>query len=161
MRKKYNNESNTRLNNYFTQLVLNRYILPSLILLFFAFAGAIISFKLVTQVVEDYSTIGFIYLISINLLLSIIGVSVYHTIRTCLLGYRQISDRQYTVLQLDCVDKRKNFLSYKCTLSDGKEYKIYDLYQYQNISVGSKCDLIIISNEFGAKLWEIVVCTNK
>lgn len=160
MRKKYDTQNNTRINNYFISLILTHYIIPSLILLVFVFVGAILGFQWISQFVTDYTMIGFIYLISINLLITIVAVSVYHTIKTCVYGYNQISNEKYTVLQLKCINKRKTFLAYKCTLSDGREYKIYDEKEYSKIQLNGTCDLIILTNEYGAKLWEIVVVSN-
>jgi hypothetical protein len=42
-------------------------------------------------------------------------------------------------------------------LTNHKTYTLYDKAQYNEIKIGQECDLIIISNEYGAKLWEIVI----
>lgn len=161
MRKKYSEQTNNKIGNYFTQLLMNKYILPSLILLFFVFTCAILGFKILSQFIIAYSTVGFLYILCINVLVSIASISIYHTIRTCLYGYKQVHSKKYTVLQLTCKEKHKNLIAYKCTLSDDREYKLYDKKQYNEIQKDGACDLIIISNEYGAKLWEIVVASTK
>ena len=160
MRKKYNEQNNSKIIHYFVQLLMNKYIIPSLILLLFVFTGAILGFGILTKFISAYSITGFVYMICVNVLITMGSISVYHTIKTSLYGYKQITNRKYTVLQLDCLSKRQCFWFYKCKLSDGREYRLYDKNQYKQIVVGKTCDLITITNEYGAKLWEVVINSN-
>lgn len=159
MRKKYNHQNNNAINNYFSQLIMVRYIIPSLILLLVVFVSIFFGISYVPHLFTDYTIANFLYFLSMNILISIASISIYHTIKTCVFGYNQLAERKYTVLQLNCVAKYKDGLVYKCILEDDKIYKLYDQQQYQNIKEGQPCDLIIITNEYGAKMWEIVIGT--
>lgn len=161
MRKKYDNQQNVNINNYFINLITEKYILPSLFLLTLVFSSILLGFESVARLFQEYNLVDFLYFLSMNVLISIASVSIYHTIKTCVFGYQQIAKRQYTVLQLTCVNKMKSGLTCRCQLSDGRVYKLYDRDQYESVQVGQSCDLIIITNEYGAKLWEIVVGNNK
>ena len=161
MRKKYNEQSNSKIIHYFLRLLMSKYIIPSLILLILVFACIIMSFGILSKFMVSYTTLGFAYVICINILVTISSISIYHTIKTSLYGYDRISSGKYTVLQLTCVDKCKKGLYYKCTLSDGRVYKLYGHDQYEHITINKDCDLIVITNEYGAKLWELVVDANK
>lgn len=161
MRKKYNEQSNSKIIHYFLRLLMSKYIVPSLILLIIVFTCIIMSFGILSKFMTSYTTLGFAYVICVNILVSISSISIYHTIKTSLYGYNQISSGKYTVLQLTCVDKNKKGLYYKCTLSDGRVYRLYGRDQYEHVAVGKACDLIVITNAYGAKLWELVVDANK
>ena len=160
MRKKYNDIRNNSIGNYFTQLIMRKYILPSLVVLIFVFMCILLSIERLSNTLSAYSTFGFLYLLCINVLVSIASISIYHTIKTCLFGYKQLYERKYTVLQLTCLEKKQTPLRSYCKLSDDKFYTLYDKRQYNEINVNEPCDLVIISNEYGAKLWEIVVSNN-
>ena len=160
MRKRYNDTRNNNIGNYFTQLIIRKYILPSLVVLTFVFMCILLSIERLSNTLSEYSTFGFLYLLCINVLVTIASVSIYHTIKTCFFGYKQLSERKYTVLQLTCLEKKQTLLRSYCKLSDNKLYTLYDKRQYDEITIGKPCDLVIISNEYGAKLWEIVVSNN-
>ncbi len=157
MRKKYNEYNNTQIGNYFTKLIVRKYILPSILVLTFVFMCFMLVLDRLSATLTDFQPVDFIYLICLNVLVSIASTSIYHTIRTCLFGYKQISNKQYVVLQLNCLEKSKGIIKDTCVLSDNNEYVLYDRKQYDEIEVNKTCDLIIVSNEYGAKLWEIVV----
>jgi hypothetical protein len=157
MRKQYNNNQNNNITNHFTQLVVEKYIVPAIAMLFLVFFVLLLGLNYFFNTIQELDLIAFIYLISVNVLVTIATLSIYYTIKTCLFGYKQISSKQYTVLQLKCVNKFKKGLHHYCTLSDNYTYKLYN--DDADIKIGGNCDLIIISNEYGAKLWEIVVAT--
>ena len=157
MRKRYNESGNNKIIKYFTEMIAVRYLLPSIAVLVFVFMLIFLGFSYLSHVIQEYSTFSFLYLICINILVTISTISIFHTIRTCIFGYKQISNRQYTVLQLTCVSKTKRASSSYCTLSDGKKYKLYDMQYYYAIHENEPCDLIIVTNAYGAKLWEMVV----
>lgn len=161
MRKKYNEYNNTQIGNYFTKLIVRKYILPALLVLTFVFMCFMLGLNRLSATLSEFTPVDFIYLVCLNVLVSIASTSIYHTIRTCLFGYKQISNKQYVVLQLTCIQKSKGIIRDTCTLSDNHTYVLYDRKQYDEIDVNQSCDLIIISNEYGAKLWEIVVKSNK
>jgi hypothetical protein len=157
MRKRYNESGNNKIIKYFTEMIAVRYLLPSIAVLVFVFMLIFLGFSYLSHVIQAYSTFGFLYLVCINVLVTISTISIFHTIRTCIYGYKQISNRKYTVLQLTCVSKTKRVSSSYCTLSDGKKYKLYDMQYYYAINENEPCDLIIVTNAYGAKLWEMVV----
>jgi hypothetical protein len=161
MRKKYNEQNDNIINNYFLQLILAKYIIPSLFLLVIVFGCILLGFRVVPLLFADYIFADFLFMIFTNILVSIASVSIYHTIKTCVFGFNQLAKKQYTVLQLTCIHKYKKGLALKCVLSDKKTYRIYDGDSYNRIEPGKPCDLIIITNEYGAKLWEIILETKK
>lgn len=157
MRKRYSEYGNDKIVKYFTEMIAVRYLLPSIAVLVFVFMLIFLGLSYLSHVIKTYSTFSFLYLICINILVTISTISIFHTIRTCIYGYKQISNRKYTVLQLTCVSKSKRFLSSHCILSDGKKYSLYDMQHYHAIHENEPCDLIIVTNAYGAKLWEMVV----
>ena len=159
MRKKYDNQNDERITNYFIQCMMKNYIIPSLMLLVVVFTIILLGIQIVSQFFFQYTSIGFIVLICINVLVSISTISIVHTVNTCFYGYKQLVQKKYTVLQLKCLNTRKTLFKRKCTLSDQNEYLLYDYKQFKEIVPGKYCDLIIITNEYGAKLWDIVVST--
>ena len=159
MRKQYNENQNSKITSYFTQLVVEKYIAPAIAILFVVFFVLFLALTYFFDSLKALDLVAFISLISINILVSIATVSIYYTIKTCFFGYKQISKRQYTILQLKCVEKYKKGLHYYCKLSDGYTYRLYN--NSSEIKPGSNCDLIVISNNYGAKLWEIVTPVNK
>ena len=160
MRIKYNQKQENAIGNFFTKLLVEKYICPSIMAIFILFTVAILGFTYLSNFFFQYSTIGFVYILCINVLLSISSISIYHTIKTCLFGYKQITNGQYTVIQLTCLKKYKKGCSYKCILSDKREYRLYYKKLYNKIKENDTCDLVIISNEHGAKMWEVVVQSN-
>ena len=159
MRKQYNENQNSYIANYFTQLVVDKYIVPAIAMLFLVFFVILLAVTYFLDSIRALDLMAFIYLISVNIFVTISTVSIYFTIKTCLYGYRQISKREYTVLQLKCIYKYHKGLYNYCTLSDGRTYKLYT--NSKDIQKDANCDLIVISNNYGAKLWEIVTPTIK
>lgn len=142
---------------YFTEMISVKYILPSMAILVFIFLLLFLGLSYLSNVFKTYTTFGFVYLICINVFVTIATVSVFHTIKTCIYGYKQIINGKYTVLQLTCTNKEKRFWASWCTLSDGRKYRLYDMQHYLEIDVNQPCDLIIVTNAYGAKLWEMVI----
>ena len=159
MRKQYNKSQNSKITNYFTQLVVEKYIIPAIAILFVVFFVLLLAITYFFDSLRSLDITAFISLIFINVLVSIATVSIYYTIKTCLFGYRQISQGHYTTLQLTCVETYRKGLHRYCKLSDGHTYKLYR--DGNSFKQNDNCDLIVISNNYGAKLWEIVVPTIK
>ncbi len=157
MRKRYDESGNNKIIKYFTEMIAVRYLLPSIAILVFIFMLIFLGLSYLSHTLQTYSTFGFLYLICINILVTISTISIIHTIRTCIYGYNQIINRKYTVLQLNCISKTKKCGISWCFLSDGKRYKLYDMQHYHAIHENQPCDLIIVTNAYGAKLWEMVV----
>lgn len=157
MRKLYNDEKNNSLLSYFSHLIVKKYLLPLFVLLFVLLIEVFAFGIYIKQSMDTYTTIGFIHIVSINILVSITSVSIVNIIRTCMFAYKQIYNKNYVILQLVCNNKFRKGGKYYCTLSDKKTYQIYDRKIYNQIETNNKCDLIVISNTFGAKLWEIVL----
>ena len=157
MRKYHNKERNDKLCSYFLKTIFIRYMIPTILLLMPVIVAWFLIIKQAFDTANSYSSMQFIYLMCANILTSIASVSIYHTVKTYRLGFDQINKNKYAVSSLICVEKYKNSGCFYCVLSDGNKYRIYGKSEYNKLQKNQECELIIISNDFGAKIWEFVL----
>jgi hypothetical protein len=156
MRKKYNIFKQDTISLHFAKMIAFKYIIPALWAILLMFITILYFAPSIVTMFSEFSVQLFLFIICINVLVTITCVNVIHVISTCKNGYNAIASKKYTVLSLVCVKKEKGIFSKYCLLSDRKKYKIYDRKTYDRLIEGKQCDLIVISNEYGAKLWEVV-----
>ena len=157
MRRYHNKERNDRLCTYFLKAIFAKYIVPIMLLLIPVVVMWILIAAQLIGSTEVYTSISFAYLVCANVLTSIASVSIFHTVKTCWFGFNQINNNRYTVIAVKCKSKFKRFGRYYCVLSDDQIYRIYGRSEYETLLLGVPCELIVVCNDFGAKIWEIVI----
>lgn len=157
MRRLHNKARNDKLCVYFLKSIFAKYIVPTILLLI---PVVIMWYLIAIQMIGStkiYTPIRFIYLVCANVLTSIASVSIYHTVKTCWFGFNQINNNHYTVVALECKEKYRHMGKYYSVLSDNHTYRIYGKQEYDALRLNTPCELVVICNDFGAKIWEIVV----
>lgn len=143
--------------SYFLKTIFINYMIPIILLLAPVIVAWYIIIKQAFNTASAYNSMQFVYLMYANILTSIASVSIYHTAKTYRLGFDQINKNRYAVLNLTCVEKYKKSGKYYCILNDGHRYRIYGGAEYKKLQSNQECELIIVCNDFGARIWELVL----
>lgn len=142
---------------YFFKHILLRFCIPTIALLiptsclWFWLANITLSLKGVFLPVQFY------LLVCVNILTSICTVSIYHIIKTCYAGFSQINQSKYNTIKATCSKSYKSGTKLICELTNGKIYRVYGKKEFLKFFPGCECEIIIVCNDHGARMWEILL----
>ena len=157
MRNKHTKKQNDAVASYFVKAVFAKYTIPTLCALIPTFIAWFLIPSHLIKTLGDFQTVEYIYIFCLNIITTIATVSIYHTIRTVANAVVKLNNGKYSVTQKMCKHKYKHKGSWYCQFADGNSYKIYGKKTLKDISEGDYVDLIVITNEYGARMWEFVL----
>ena len=157
MRNKHSKNQNDAVLSHFVRAVFTKYTIPTLCALVPTIVAWFFLPTILIDALGEFDTIKYLYLLCLNIITSIATVSFYHTIRTVVIAVVKLNNGKYSSIQKICKSKYKVRGSGYCELGDGSVYKVYGKKAYNQIEESAFVDLIVISNEYGARMWEFVL----
>lgn len=161
MRVRPNKRQHNEICAYFLRSIISRYLLPSFVIFVPVFLIWFVVVQQATDAHGVFSTTLITYLVLAIIQTSVAAASIIYTLQTCAIGFNQIVSQTYITVSMRCISKRKGFCGYYCTLADGISYRVYGKREFDRIKENMECELIVIANNYGAKIWEFVIVPRK